>query len=429
LEDLYRTAKRATVGRSALGWIAFICLAASIAFWAAMFIDLLAPPRLFSPEAIQAGLAVIAFSLVQPLLWSMLLPSSPAGRLLQKQTWRTPGYTAVICAALFLTYHSWRWSYAWWEGRPDPAIQHEAVMLAITSLIAAVLMPALAWCVVTPEQWIAQIEQARHVKRLELAMKMEEAAMRATYARAVTLLNAGLSNLTIEQRREVGGILAGFARAQQQALTAIGRSWKDMYGVEAIMGGTPDAQLVEQYSQVVNLLADGGDAMADTADYVESMPALTAPPRETAPIWQPPNAADRAAMAREYAAASASRSIPSGPDRSRSAPVISDDPGSSPIAGDQSIRSVLTMAGAYLGPAPMDDEERAAIEVLPTAGEALAAMGFAKAPWMIVDLAKALHIDEGTARKIAAIWVRKQVVRRGPDKGLAKGRYQFTGVN
>lgn len=276
MNDYIQGARRATVGISALGYIAGICLIGSLAWWLALFVALLAPPGLFSAEMIQTFLMTVAFSLVLPLFWSMLLPSSPAGRLLQKQQWATPGYLAVIGAATFLTWHAWRWSYAWWQGRPDPTVQGQAVMLSITSMIAAVLLPALAWCVVTPEQWIAQIEQARHVKRIEMAMKMEEAAMRASYARAVALLNAGISTLAIEQRKELAGILGGFARAQQQALTAIGASWKDMYGVEAITGGTPDRQIVEQYSQVVNLLADGSEAMDDVADYVEP-PALAAP--------------------------------------------------------------------------------------------------------------------------------------------------------
>ena len=282
MDDYLRTARRATVGVSALGWIALLCLIASIAFWMALFVTLLAPPKALSPQTIQAGLAVITFSLVQPLLWSMLLPSSPAGALLQKQTWRTPGYAATIAAALFLSYHSFRWLSMWWQAQPQIESAGEAGMLAITSMIAAVLLPALAWCVVTPEQWIAQIEQARHVKRIEHAMRMEEAAMRATYARGVALLNAGLSNLTIEQRKELAGILGGFARAQQEALIAIGRSWKDMYGVEAIMGGTPDAQLVDQYVKVVNLLADGSEAMGRTADLAEeekSRETITYPAR------------------------------------------------------------------------------------------------------------------------------------------------------
>ena len=76
----------------------------------------------------------------------------------------------------------------------------------------------------------------------------------------------------------------------------------------------------------------------------------------------------------------------------------------------------------------MDDDTRAAIEVLPTAGDALAAMGFADRPWMVSDLATALHIEQPTAQKIAAVWVERGAVLRGPAKGLAKGRYQFAEV-
>jgi len=91
MSDYVQKARRATVGVSALGWIALLCLVGSIAFWLSLFIDLLAPPQFFSPQMVQAFLAVMAFSLVLPLFWSMLLPSSPAGKLLQKQQWATPG--------------------------------------------------------------------------------------------------------------------------------------------------------------------------------------------------------------------------------------------------------------------------------------------------------------------------------------------------
>jgi hypothetical protein len=104
------------------------------------------------------------------------------------------------------------------------------------------------------------------VRRLEHAMRMEEAAMRASYARAVSLLNAGLCNLTIDQRKELGGILGSFARVQQQALRAIGESWKTMYGVDHELGLVDDDKLIESYGKVVNLLADGNHAMIETID-------------------------------------------------------------------------------------------------------------------------------------------------------------------
>jgi hypothetical protein len=277
MDDVLRTARRASAGRSVLGWVALACLILNGAFWGSLMLDLLAPAKLLSPQTIQAGLSIAAFALVLPLAWSSLLPNSPAMRLLQRQSWHLPGQLAITAAAVFLTWLAASWLHLWWKAQPTIAEAGQALFLTISSLIAGTLVPALSWAAMTPEQWIAQVEQARQVKRLEWALKMEEAAMRATYARAVALLNAGLSNLTIEQRREVGGILAGFARTQQNALAAVGQSWKQMYGVEAELGLIDDKQLVEQYATVVNTLADGCDAMAETADYVYEAPALAAP--------------------------------------------------------------------------------------------------------------------------------------------------------
>lgn len=272
--DTLQTVRRATVGRSVLGWVALVCLVLNGAFWLTLMIDLLKPPSPISPQAIQAGLSIAAFALILPLFWSMLLPSSPAGRLLQRQTWRLPGQIAVLGAALFLTYLAGFYLHNWWQAQPVVNETGQDLFLTITSLIAGVLVPALSWCVMTPEQWIAQIEQARQVKRLEQSMKMEEAAMRAAYARAVSLLHADLSNLTIAQRRELAGILGGFARTQQQALTSIAQSWKDMYGVEAQLASVPDQELLASYQQVAGLLAEGADVMAGSATYAGQVYAL-----------------------------------------------------------------------------------------------------------------------------------------------------------
>jgi hypothetical protein len=217
-----QAARRATMGTSVLGWVELACLILNSLFWGSLMLDLLVPPSIFSPQCLQAALSMVALALILPLFWSMLLPSSPAGRLLQKQSWATPGYVATTAAAIFLTWLAGVWLRAWWQAQPNVTEVGADMLLSISSLIAGILVPALSWCVTTPEQWIAAIEQARHVKRIEHTIKMEEAAMRAAYARAVSLLHADLTNLTIEQRRELAGILGGFARMQQHSLTQIG---------------------------------------------------------------------------------------------------------------------------------------------------------------------------------------------------------------
>lgn len=270
------TIKRATVGMSVLGWVALACLVLNGAFWGMLMLDLLRPSAVVSAQTLQAALSIVAFALILPLFWSMLLPSSPAGRLLQRQTWHLPGQLAVTFAAVFLTWMAATWLRLWWAAQPNVADAGQDLFLTITSLIAGILVPALSWCVMTPEQWVAQIEQARHVRRLEHAMQMEEAAMRAAYARAVSLLNADLSSLTIAQRQELAGILGGFARTQQQALAQIAQSWKDMYGVEAALATVPDKELLKSYKKVAGLLTQGADAMSSSADYADDVRSRTA---------------------------------------------------------------------------------------------------------------------------------------------------------
>lgn len=271
LSSHVQTVRRATVGRSVLGWAALLSLGLNAAFWYSVFVNLLAPPSLLSAQTVQAALMVVAYAVILPLFWSMLAPSSPAGRLLQKTQWATPGYLVTVAAAMFLTYHAGSIVLGWWKMQPAAAETGSALFLTITSLIAGVFVPALCWTVVTPEQWIAQIEQARDVRRIEHAMRTEEAAMRAAYARAVSLLNADLNNLTIYQRRELAGILGGFARVQQQAMQSIARSWKDMYGVEAAIATVPDQELLDGYKKVAELLAGGADVMTSSADYAGAL--------------------------------------------------------------------------------------------------------------------------------------------------------------
>lgn len=265
MESIPQSVRRAAVGTSVLGWVALLCLILNAAFWGSLMLNLLAPPAVFSPQTLQAALATVAFALILPLFWSMLLPSSPAGRLLQKQTWHLPGQLAVTFGAVFLTWLAGVWLRAWWAAQPNVTEAGADLLLTISSLIAGTLVPALAWCVLTPEQWIAQLEQARAVKRLEHAMKMEEAVLKASYARAVALLNADLTALTVGERRELGGILGAFARTQQQALAQIAATWKAMYGVEAVFTSTPDRALLAQYQEVARLLTDGSDAFGQAA--------------------------------------------------------------------------------------------------------------------------------------------------------------------
>lgn len=378
--------------------------------------------------------------LAPPSLVSFLIPWSPGGMLLQKVNARTWGHAAVICASLYLIWYSYQIQYSWWAAQPVVRDSNLAYQQVLIGIIGFIIIPALLWTPVTSEELIEQVRQAHLVKRYELQTQADIAILRSTLLRAQEQALVGFANLTVDERAELAGVLTGLVEGIDRTLREVGESVHKVSGAmmpfEAL-ADNDDVQEILEYiggsltSGNMRAIEQGPDRSVELAPaYIETIRADNEQARIAGARARADDVNDRArgAGAGAVALVPASRSIPSGRDETRSAPLISDDPGSPQIAGDQSIRSALAKVGAYMGPAPMDDEERAAIEVLPTAGEALAAMGFAKAPWMIVDLAKALHIDEGTARKIAAIWFRKQVVRRGPDKGLAKGRYQFVEV-
>src|SRR5436309_10677908 len=79
-QDALQEVRRRTTGTSILGWIALTCLIGAGVFWFMIFMQLIVPPQLLSPQAVQTFILTITFTLVLPLFWSMLLPSGPAGR-------------------------------------------------------------------------------------------------------------------------------------------------------------------------------------------------------------------------------------------------------------------------------------------------------------------------------------------------------------
>ena len=409
-----QTARRATVGKSVLGWVATLCLFASGAFWFSLYWSLLAPPALLSPQTIAVLALGTIYTLALPALAASLAPNSPAAQFLQSKQRDTIGFWIMAAATLFLCWHAWTMLSLWWEAQPIIADGNQVIQFSIASMIGFVLLPSLSWATVTPEMWLASVRQAQEVKRIKRAEQLEDLAWKAYYARTRSILSAGLANATVAQRQEVAGFLLATARAQQKALHAVAETFGAMHGIELEVPTENDTSLGERYQQVANYLTDAAEvvgAIDAPSGYIPSQSDGT-----------PPTNANTGATV-----VLSSRSIPLQSDRTRSERVIADAPGAPQSVGDQSIRSALRAAGGYNRSAAMDDDMEAAIEVLPTAQEALRAMGFDGRPWMVSDLATALHIEQSTAQKIATIWVERGAARRGPAKGLAKGRYEFAG--
>ena len=132
-------------------------------------------------------------ALIIPLFWSILVPTTPAGQLLQKTQWATIGFWVILGAALYLTWYAYQWASLWWFNQSIIRENNLDGPVTIFCLIGFILVPSLAWTVVTPERWLLQIHQAREVRKIERMMQLEDLSYKAMIARTRAILNAELA--------------------------------------------------------------------------------------------------------------------------------------------------------------------------------------------------------------------------------------------
>lgn len=168
--------------------------------------------------------------LAPPSLTSFLIPWSPAGMLLQKINARTWGYGVVVACSLFLLYYSFQIQWSWWAAQPVVANSGLVYQQVLIGLIGFIIIPALLWTPVTPEELVEQVRQAHLVKRYELQTQADIAILRATLLRAQEKALVGFANLTIEERAELAGVMRGLVAGIDQTLHEIGQSVKTVSG-------------------------------------------------------------------------------------------------------------------------------------------------------------------------------------------------------
>ncbi len=158
-----------------------MCLAASLLFWGVLYFTLIAPPLpQIAPQTFVALAMTVMSALIIPLRWSMLVPTTPAGQLLQKTQWGTIGFWVILGAALYMTWYARNWIGVWWYSQQ--AVRENGLdnMVTIFCLIGFILIPSLAWTVVTPERWLIQIHQAREVRKIERMQQLEDLSYKAS---------------------------------------------------------------------------------------------------------------------------------------------------------------------------------------------------------------------------------------------------------
>jgi hypothetical protein len=352
---MYTKVKRATVARTALDSIAAVCLGASGAFWFSLYYAVLSPPALLSRQTVIVGAMGLVYTLVLPLLWSILVPSTPAGMLLQKTQHGTWGFIVVIPTALYLTWHGGTLLRVWWMAQPYVVESNQDLPLTISCLIAFVLVPALAWTQVTPERWLAQVQQAHLVRKIEVMHAADIALAKTAYLRSLKILSAGLSNATAAERQEVVGTLKALHLAQNDTLLAIAGTFKEIAGIEYRVPNEFDDMSIATRCEEVARTIEG---------------------------------------------------------------VVVTINDNHPLSNDRQLSPGYTASETVASVAPnMHESDPRSAGTIPDHHIYLAAQAALGSVWTINDLAAALRIEESTARKLKASWEQVGLVRGAGLKG------------
>lgn len=253
---LVRQARRATAGRNVLSAFSLLFLGASFCFWGVLhWTAMVAPrdlPRGGWTQMIVAGVLTVVYAFALPLLLSMLIPTTPAGQLLQKTQWRTVGFWVIIPAVLWLGAYAIELMRLWFDAQPAIKAGNLQLAYIVACVVAFILIPALAWVQVTPERWIQEIEAAHAVKKLELLQNGELAILKAQLVRVEGQAALGWANLLPAEQQEVTETLKGLFMAISDNQRLIARTVGAQAAAERALG---DAEIAESLDYVQKQLA------------------------------------------------------------------------------------------------------------------------------------------------------------------------------
>ncbi|MBK9944503.1 MAG: hypothetical protein IPP13_23145 [Kouleothrix sp.] len=238
-----------------LGSLVLYCIGASVLFWGVLYFTLIAPPMpQLAPQTFVAIALTVMTALIIPLFWSILVPTTPAGQLLQKTQWGTIGFWVILGGALYMTWYAKLWIGLWWASQQIIVDNGLSGAVTVFCLIGFILVPSLAWTVVTPERWLIQIHQAREVRKIERMQQLEDLSYKAMIARTRAILNAELAGTAASRIPELAGLLLASERLVHTALYQVAQGYSAMYNAELRLGLEAEPEVEERYRSTVNQL-------------------------------------------------------------------------------------------------------------------------------------------------------------------------------
>jgi hypothetical protein len=179
-----------------------------------------------------AGGYTLLLTVAPPALVSFLVPSSPAGMLLQKINARTWGHAIVLGMALYLVYYSFEIQYIWWSAQPTTVEAGLVLLQTVLGLVGFIVIPALLWSPVSTEELVEQFRQAHLVQRYKLQTDADLALLRAISIRGQELRLKGMSAMTPAERVEYAQTIQALVWGIDETLDDIALSVQHVSGAQ-----------------------------------------------------------------------------------------------------------------------------------------------------------------------------------------------------
>lgn len=352
-----------------------------------------APASLLSALGIFTLVLSVVYAVVVPLFWSMLLPNSPTGAYLQKQTWAYPGQLAVLVFALVLTAFGGQTMWSWLQTAAPTVFQTGMQIPAfVAALVGSVFVPSMQFAYQSPGQQMLIIQQAHEIKKLRKLHDGEIAVIEGRMIRAAVLASMAWTDMLPKDHEEAYKTIRGLHMGIADSLRRVASLQSVPADVQRALGIAEDAEIVEKMEQVQAWLEGPADHIEQAYAYVEYRDLPDAP--AVAPSDTPLAQLERKIIRGSHQ--NAAPAIPASPPRS---------------------------AGEIPPPRPAAQRR----EARRYAAEYEAMRAFAHRSgggvWGVGDLAVVIDKADRSARERIAAWMQEGLVARDPD---SKNAYYFT---
>lgn len=272
---------KSTTGQQVLFLLALLFVGLFTYWWYAIWSMVTQPASIIEPVGVFTLVLALVYGVVEPLFISMLLPNSPTGMYLQRQTWAYPGQIAVGVATIVLGVFGYFAMQNWLVAQlavkaPDMVGTTTMYAMLVAALVGAALVPAIQFAYQPVGQQLLLINQAHEIKKLMRLHSGEIAVLEGRLARAKAYALMEWVALLPAQRDEafytIQGIMLSIADTQRRIVRLT-----DVPGeIERALGIPEDAEIKAQVEELKRLMLNPAGHI-ERVYYVEQDAPAAAP--------------------------------------------------------------------------------------------------------------------------------------------------------